>query len=100
MALEQSGSAGCCCVRDRPAAHRLEGLAGGLKETERPRMAQSLIGLVLETGYQRYQQSHPKPARLLALANAPALKFVAVGKIESLEEINLKRLRRLTQDIG
>jgi hypothetical protein len=28
------------------------------------------------------------------------LKFVAVGKIDSLEEINLKRLRRLTQDIG
>ena len=79
---------------------RLDRFVGGFKETECPRVAEGLVGLVLKTGYQRQQQSHPKPACLLALANAPALKFVAVGKIGALEEINLKRLRRLPQGIG
>jgi len=97
-----SRTAGTAAVRAWSAGAALLGAARRvLADMEGlARVAEGLVGLVLKAGYQRQQQSHPKPACLLALANAPALKFVTVGKIGALEEISLKRLRRLPQGIG
>jgi hypothetical protein len=79
----------------------LGGFAGGLEQTERPRVAQGFLRLVaFETLHQRGQKPRAKLSGLLTLAGAPDLKFMAVRQIEAFEEATLERFRRLAQGIG
>ena len=82
----------------QPNERGLDGFVGWLEQAERPRVAQRLLRLVaLEALHQLGEKPRAKLSRLLAFARAPDLKFVAVGQLETFEEVALEQFRRLAQ---